>query len=198
MFGSGFGAAAAGSPMFVAARYTVWMSDGEHAVLGRAVDAVRVAVCAESGAQPAAIPDGMCLEALLDHFLSVYDDQNAREMRRRHAVFERDGWRCRAPGCSAYGPLHAHHIVFRAHGGSDDPANLVTLCDFHHKALHDRWIRCVGHAPDALYWELGIDTRDGPCEAPVERVAGHRRLSDHEYWDGLRVLAVADDRDQVA
>lgn len=174
------------------------MSDGEHGVLAMAMDAVRVAGRAETGAMPAAIPDAMCLEVLLDHFLSVYDDQNAREMRRRHAVLERDGWRCCAPGCSAYGPLHAHHIVFRAHGGSDEPANLVTLCDFHHRALHDRWIRCVGSAPDALYWELGIDMRDGPREAPVERVAGHRRLADDEYWNGFRVLPVTDDRDRVA
>jgi hypothetical protein len=119
-------------------------------------------------------------------------------MRRRYAVFERDGWQCRVPGCSAYGPLHAHHIVFRAHGGSDDPDNLVTLCTFHHKALHDRWIRCVGRAPDALYWELGTDAGDGPREAPVERVAGHRRLSDDEYWSDFRVLSVTSDRGRVA
>jgi len=61
------------------------------------------------------------------------------------------------------------------------------LCDFHHQALHDSWIRCVGQAPDTLYWELGVDRREGLSEAPVARIAGHRRLATDEYWDGVRV-----------
>jgi hypothetical protein len=214
---SGATAASNDSPTFVASRYAVWMTEDEHATLAMAMEAVRAVLGAEAGrsaiesdgeATPGAgrsssgtspaIPDATCLDTLLDHFLDVYDDADAREMRRRYVVFERDGWRCRAPGCSAYGPLHAHHIVFRAHGGSDDPENLATLCTFHHKALHDRWIRCVGRAPDALYWELGTETGAGPREAPVARVAGCRRLRDDEYWDGYRVLSTANDRGRVA
>jgi len=174
----------AGSPMFVGARYAVWMTDGEHEVLRRAIDAVRGVLAEGSGRE---IPVQACLDEMLDHFVGEYDGEQAQRMRRKYALFDRDGWQCKVPGCRAYGPLHLHHIVFRAHGGGDGPENLVTLCDFHHQALHDSWIRCVGQAPDTLYWELGVDRREGLSEAPVARIAGHRRLATDEYWDGVRV-----------
>ena len=129
-------------PMFVTARYAVWMNDGEHQVLGRAIDAVLgvlgggvIGGASGSGRQ---IPIWVCLDALLDHFVSEYNGVHGRRMREKHPLLERDGWQCRVPGCSAYGPLHLHHIVFRAHGGGDEPVNLVTLCDFHHKAATRR------------------------------------------------------------
>jgi len=187
-------------PMFVTARYAVWMNDGEHQVLGWAIDAVRGVLgggalgnclLGDGSGSGREIPIWVCLDALLDHFVSEYDGVHGRRMREKHPLLERDGWQCRVPGCSAYGPLQLHHIVFRAHGGSDEPENLVTLCDFHHRALHDGWIRCVGRAPDALYWELGVDRSDGPAEAPVARIAGDQRLTAHEYWDGVSVRPIA-------
>ncbi len=189
-------------PMFVTARYAVWMDDDEHQVLGRAIVAVRGvlgggetaigggAIGDESGSGRE-IPIWVCLAALLDHFVSEYDGVQGRRMRAEHPLLERDGWQCRVPGCRAYGPLQLHHIVFRSHGGSDEPENLVTLCDFHHKALHDGWIRCGGRAPDALYWKLGVDRTEGPAEAPVARIAGDQRLTAGEYWDGVAVRPVA-------
>ncbi len=33
--------------------------------------------------------------------------------------------------------LHVHHIVFKSHGGTDSPDNLITLCDTCHDKLHD-------------------------------------------------------------
>jgi len=39
---------------------------------------------------------------------------------------------CTIAGCSSRYRLQPHHIVHRAHGGSDDPENLTTLCWFHH------------------------------------------------------------------
>jgi hypothetical protein len=194
---SGTRANEAGSPMFVTTRYVVWMNNGEHEVLERALDAVRRVlgdgVLAGGSGSHAEIPPWACLDALLDHFLSEYDGVDARRMRQKYALFDRDGWQCRVPGCRAYGPLHLHHIVFRAHGGGDEPENLVTLCDFHHKALHDGWIRCVGRAPHALYWELGVDRSEGTAETPVARIAGHRRLAADEYWDGVCVRPITAD-----
>jgi 5-methylcytosine-specific restriction endonuclease McrA len=38
-------------------------------------------------------------------------------VRREHAVFARDDWRCSVPGCSSFRNLHDHHIVARALGG---------------------------------------------------------------------------------
>jgi hypothetical protein len=49
-------------------------------------------------------------------------------------VMDRDGWKCRC--CKRRGPLHAHHIIFRSHGGDDVTWNLITVCDECHDALH--------------------------------------------------------------
>jgi hypothetical protein len=172
------------------APYVVWMTGDELEILQRAIAHVRRACAHDGGAPPA---DSACLEVLLDAFVQAYADV-AAAMRASYPLFERDGWRCRVPGCSAHGPLHLHHIVFRAHGGGDEPENLVTLCAFHHKALHDGWIRCVGRAPDGLYWELGTGPGNRFGGVPVARIAGHRRLAANEYWDGVRVGRMEDSR----
>jgi HNH endonuclease len=44
---------------------------------------------------------------------------------------------CRYPACTNHFFLHAHHIVHRAHGGTTDLTNLVTLCGAHHRLLHE-------------------------------------------------------------
>jgi hypothetical protein len=173
------------------ARYVVWITDDELEILQRAIAHVRAAR-APGGGPP--LTDSACLEMLLDEFVRSYAEV-AAAMRASYPLFERDGWRCSVPGCSAHGPLHLHHILFRAHGGGDEPGNLSTLCAFHHKALHDGWIRCVGRAPDGLYWELGTDRGDQIGGAPVARIAGHRRLDAKEYWDGVRVRRMEDSAD---
>jgi hypothetical protein len=72
-------------------------------------------------------------------------------------VFERDGWRCAVPGCTSRASLHDHHVHFRSAGGSDDPANRVALCAFHHlRCLHAGRLRIRGRAPHALLFELGL------------------------------------------
>ena len=77
-------------------------------------------------------------------------------------MFERDGWRCTAPGCSSYRNLHRHHIVFRSHCGSNASSNLTMLCAWHHqRGIHERVLRCTGVAPDGLRFELGLRA-DGP------------------------------------
>jgi len=45
---------------------------------------------------------------------------------------------CRFPGCCVpASKTHAHHIKHWMHGGRTDLANLVSLCGFHHRRLHD-------------------------------------------------------------
>ena len=51
-------------------------------------------------------------------------------------MFERDGYRCQATGCGKAGRLEAHHVVHLAKGGSNDPANVQTLCRDCHIAIH--------------------------------------------------------------
>lgn len=49
-------------------------------------------------------------------------------------VAERDGGQCQV--CGLVGDTEIHHIIFRSHGGPDEPWNLVSLCRFHHREAH--------------------------------------------------------------
>ena len=44
---------------------------------------------------------------------------------------------CRFPGCTQRRFLHAHHIEHWAHGGATELSNLVHLCRFHHRLVHE-------------------------------------------------------------
>jgi hypothetical protein len=52
-------------------------------------------------------------------------------------VLERRDRHCRFPGCDRRHDLHAHHIRHWAHGGATDKDNLVLLCRFHHRLVHE-------------------------------------------------------------
>lgn len=107
--------------------------------------------------------------AMLHHALrswGVDDLWLSRRIRRQYRVFERDGWRCTVPGCSARRNLHAHHVVFRSQGGSDALSNQTTLCAVHHqRGVHAGRVRIVGRAPGGLVYELGLR----PGLPPLER-----------------------------
>jgi hypothetical protein len=44
---------------------------------------------------------------------------------------------CRFPGCDRTRALHAHHIVHWADGGPTELSNLILLCPYHHRYLHE-------------------------------------------------------------
>lgn len=44
---------------------------------------------------------------------------------------------CRFPGCPNTRYVDAHHIRHWAHGGETKPSNLVSLCRFHHRQVHE-------------------------------------------------------------
>ena len=44
---------------------------------------------------------------------------------------------CRYPGCGRTRWNHAHHIEHWANGGPTDLDNLITLCGYHHRLIHD-------------------------------------------------------------
>ena len=48
---------------------------------------------------------------------------------------------CRFPGCANSRYMDGHHIVHWANGGETKPSNLVCLCRFHHRAVHEGGIR---------------------------------------------------------
>jgi hypothetical protein len=58
----------------------------------------------------------------------------------RRALKARDKG-CRFPGCANTRFIDAHHIKHWANGGETKPSNLVSLCRFHHHAVHERGIR---------------------------------------------------------
>jgi hypothetical protein len=66
-------------------------------------------------------------------------------------VMERDEG-CRFPGCSRTRWIHSHHIVHWAHGGSTDLGNLITLCGFHHRKLHDEGWQILGSPDGEVRW----------------------------------------------
>jgi hypothetical protein len=63
----------------------------------------------------------------------------------RRALRMRDR-QCRFPGCTKHRNLHAHHIVHWADGGLTVLSNLVMVCPFHHRVLHDHGFDFVGTA----------------------------------------------------
>ena len=48
---------------------------------------------------------------------------------------------CRFPGCANSRYVDAHHIKHWANGGETKPSNLLSLCRFHHRAVHEGGFR---------------------------------------------------------
>jgi hypothetical protein len=103
-----------------------------------------------------ALTAGMCLAEMARHFVTVWKAHVKERMTRSRRICARGGYRCQVPGCSRVA-VHAHHIEFRAHGGTDDDSNLIGLCAaHHHRGIHDGLMRVTGTAPDELVWEFGL------------------------------------------
>ncbi len=117
------------------------------------------------GCRRAVEPRWRGFERILAHAYLTWTELPPHE----NPVFERDGYRCQVPACTRRGPLHAHHIVFRSHGGPDFASNLTAVCDEHHREfIHRGTIRVHGRAPDDLTWELGCR----PGKPPLMRLRG--------------------------
>lgn len=54
----------------------------------------------------------------------------------RRALRARDDG-CRFPGCAHRRFLHAHHVQHWARGGPTELGNLVVLCSYHHRLVHE-------------------------------------------------------------
>lgn len=80
----------------------------------------------------------------------------------RDFVLWRDG-ACRAPGCGSRHRLQPHHIVAQSHGGAHDPANLITLCWYHHHVVvHRRGMRVRREPDGSIRFVPPADSRDPP------------------------------------
>jgi len=95
---------------------------------------------------------------------SVHPKRKPLTAHQIHTVNARDGRRCAfidANGnrCPNERWLHVHHIQSVARGGSNTPANLITLCSRHHQLVHQSsaWIK----EPARSYHERSACARVG-------------------------------------
>ena len=90
-----------------------------------------------------------------------------------HALRIRDGG-CRFPGCNRRRWTDAHHIHHWADGGETSLDNLVTLCRYHHRALHRDEFRIEHGADGGLIF---VDPRHRPIPPAIHPQFGDRRGS---------------------
>jgi hypothetical protein len=76
---------------------------------------------------------------------------------------------CSFPGCGARRFTHAHHVVWWERGGRTDLENLVLVCGFHHRLVHELgW--AVRREPDGVArWFRPNGTRYVAGPAPPAR-----------------------------
>ena len=115
----------------------------------------------------------------------------------RRAVTLRDRC-CRFPGCTHDRFVDLHHIEHWLHGGETSKDNLLTLCTFHHRLVHEGGftIQTGGETGELRF--LAPDRHlipfvPAPAPAPAEPLAAfeaaHAELAIHEEtgltsWDG--------------
>jgi hypothetical protein len=86
------------------------------------------------------------------------------------ALRRRDGG-CVFPGCGSKRFTHAHHIRWWSGGGSTDMENLVLLCGFHHRLVHELGWRLLPEPSGEVAWYRpdGRRYRAGPAPPrPIE------------------------------
>ncbi|MCI0635465.1 MAG: HNH endonuclease [Actinobacteria bacterium] len=71
---------------------------------------------------------------------------------------------CRFPGCGARRFTEAHHIVWWRHGGRTDLDNLVLICSFHHRLVHESGWSIRRETDGEITWfhPDGVRYRAGP------------------------------------
>jgi hypothetical protein len=78
---------------------------------------------------------------------------------------------CRFPGCCNTRFIDAHHVEHWANGGETKPSNLVSLCRFHHHAVHEGGIRIEKLDDGALRFVkrngVAIDSVAPGCTQPL-------------------------------
>ncbi|MDQ7824340.1 MAG: HNH endonuclease signature motif containing protein [Candidatus Eremiobacteraeota bacterium] len=118
-----------------------------HAFLGR----LALAEAADNLGQP----EEKFLAALLADY--IVTEGTLKKAAHHHKILKRDRFRCQTPGCRCRRNLHVHHIIRRSQGGTDDPWNLIVLCEACHlHLLHGlRTLTVKGRAPYDLTFTFG-------------------------------------------
>ena len=100
------------------------------------------------------MPQWYGLLMLLMDFVETWDESPERESA---PIYERDGYRCMAPGCTSRRNLEDHHVLYRSRGGGNEQDNRICLCRFHHqRGEHGGLTTCRGRAPLGVVWKMGL------------------------------------------
>jgi hypothetical protein len=104
----------------------------------------------------------------------------------RRALGVRDRQQCRFPGCHCR-RVDAHHIRHRRHGGGHSLDNLVSLCRFHHRLVHEKGFRMVREPGGRLRF-YAPDGRElsGDCGL-ADHTSHPGRLSELNEAAGVRI-----------
>jgi uncharacterized protein DUF222/HNH endonuclease len=90
----------------------------------------------------------------------------------RRALFSRDKNGCRFPGCTNRHYVDGHHIRHWANGGETRLSNLVVLCRFHHRLVHEGGVDVQVLDDGALRFVVKGRAFDSPV--PTQQAAEHR------------------------
>jgi hypothetical protein len=104
----------------------------------------------------------------------------------RRALTSRDRG-CRFPGCNQRHHVDAHHIEHWAHGGKTSLPNLVLLCRYHHRLLHEGGYT-LEHSASSLTFRRPDGRRirqyHPPYPATATRAPNARSSATLAYRDG--------------
>lgn len=119
-----------------------------------------------------ALSPELALVAMMIGAEARYSEFERRKLAQRRRLQQKSRYRCAVPGCRRRRGLHAHHLVFRSHGGGNEDENLLMLCAFHHlRGVHEGRLRIQTRGRDYVF-EMGI--RDGQ---PAMVYAGEMRIA---------------------
>jgi hypothetical protein len=94
---------------------------------------------------------------------------------------------CRFPGCCNACYIDMHHIKHWANGGETRPSNLVSLCRFHHRAVHEGGIDVVVLDDGALrFVRPGGESVDSVLPGCQQPMGDARELPAGGYRDSWR------------
>ena len=71
---------------------------------------------------------------------------------------------CRFPGCGSKGFTQAHHVRWHSLGGRTELSNLLLVCSFHHRLVHEHGWRIDLERDGTVHWlkPSGVRYRAGP------------------------------------
>ena len=95
----------------------------------------------------------------------------------KRALLRRDKG-CRFPNCDHDWDLDAHHIIHWLDHGPTELDNLVLLCGFHHRLVHD------------MGYELSMD-KDGSLTVESQKPRKERVPEERGTWDLAQALGIA-------